>query len=146
MTTHDPELVELADGRTVPKSLVDALYLRDQTWPGATLRQARPAIARAVLDAITETHAVIELPEPDSTRYDEGEDAEFPPADRLGWLRGMGLYEVTFWPEYAGEVQVAYNNEPGEPLSVSEARQLAAALLAAANAAESGSTTTETKE
>ncbi|HRZ39357.1 MAG TPA: hypothetical protein P5534_23675, partial [Candidatus Paceibacterota bacterium] len=129
--------------------------LRAETEGGRTAMTTDPALveqqadqddARAVLDAITETHAVIELPEPDSTRYNEGEVAEFPPADRLGWLRGMVLYGVTFWPEYAGEVQVAYNNEPGEPLSVKEARTFAAALLAAARYAESGSTTPENKE
>lgn len=93
--------------------------------------------AMAILAALKAARiAVVELAEADSTRYDEGEDAEFPPADRLAWLRGMGMYGVTFWPEYPGEVQAAYNNEPGEPLSVDEARGLAAALLAAADAAE----------
>ncbi|MFA5608496.1 MAG: hypothetical protein WDA07_15225 [Leucobacter sp.] len=136
MTTHDPELVEL-----VAEAVLDAWTDELEDW-------TKEDIARAVLDAITTSprHALVELPEADSTRYDEGEDAEFPPADRLGWLRGMGLYGVTFWPECAGEVQVAYNNEPGEPLSPSEAKRLGAALLAAARVAESGSTTPETRE
>ncbi|MEW2483591.1 hypothetical protein AB0876_28795 [Mycobacterium sp. NPDC049093] len=95
------------------------------------------ANARTILAALKAARiAVVELNEADSTRYDEGEDAEFPPADRLAWLRGMGMYGVTVWPECPGEVQVAYNNEPGEPLSVDEARSLAAALLAAAEASQ----------
>lgn len=93
--------------------------------------------ARGILAALKAAGiALVELPEPDSTRYDEGDEAEFPPVDRLAWLRGMGLYGVTFWPECPREVQVAYNNEPGEPLSADEARAFAVALLAAADAAE----------
>lgn len=75
-------------------------------------------------------YAIVELPEPDNSRY-TGDDG---PDDRPAWIHGQGLYEVSLW--HTGEVQVGYDGEPGEPLSVDEARRLAAALLAAADATE----------
>ena len=86
--------------------------------------------ARAILSALRERYAIVELPEPDQDRY-EGDEG--PPEDRLAWLYGHGLYGVSVW--HAGQVQVGYNNEPGEPLSLAESRRLAAALLAAADKA-----------
>ena len=46
---NDAQWIELADGRRVPQSAVAALEQLDQEWPGATLPQARPAIAAAIL-------------------------------------------------------------------------------------------------
>ena len=111
----------IADAMSYPLPIKDSHFERATRYVAA-LKAARIAL--------------VELPEPDSIRYDEGDEAEFPPVDRLAWLRGMGLYGVTFWPECPREVQVAYNNEPGEPLSADEARAFAVALLAAADAAE----------
>jgi hypothetical protein len=45
------ELIHLAGGDSVPKNLVDALDELENEWPGATLRQARPAIVLAILKA-----------------------------------------------------------------------------------------------
>lgn len=55
-TTVKPreEMVQMADGREVPKYLVDALEKFDQEWPGATFRGARPAIVRTIIEAIKE--------------------------------------------------------------------------------------------
>lgn len=154
MTTHDHELVELVEaaaGDALHDLMAVVCVLDDGTNSSGLLTpdgvvalgDVESAIARAVLDAITTSHALVKLPEPDSTRYDEGEDAEFPPADRLAWLRDMGMYGVTFWPECAGEVQVAYNDEPGEPLSAREAKRLGAVLIAAARHAETTATEQE---
>jgi hypothetical protein len=75
--------------------------------------------------------AIVELPEPDSTRYD-GDDHE--PQDRLCWLPGDD-FEVSVWNP--GEVQrCGFGWGDFEPLSVAEARTTAVSLLAAANAAE----------
>lgn len=49
-----PDLIELADGRTVPRAAVDALDELDRTWPGATFPGARGAVAWTVLDAVRE--------------------------------------------------------------------------------------------
>lgn len=49
----------------------------------------------------------------------------------------IGMYDVAVWNP--GEVEVSYDATPGEPLSPAHARALAAALLAAANAAEQSS-------
>jgi hypothetical protein len=76
--------------------------------------------------------AIVELPEPDSDREDEDDpDSE----QRLGWAALDTAYFITQWG-YPDEVQIAYDCEPMEPLTVAEARSLAAALLAAANIAE----------
>lgn len=73
----------------------------------------------------------IDLPEPDSTRY-EGDEHE--PMDRLAWMPG-DEFEVSVW--HRGEVQrYGYGWGDGQPLSAKEARTVAAALLAAAVAAE----------
>ncbi len=122
-------MIALANGREVPRVAVNALADFEQIWPGATLPLARAAVVAAILDALRERYAIVALPGPDSDRYG-GEE----PADRPAWLYDIGLYEVSMW--HTGEVQVGYNGEPGEPLSVDEARRLAVALLAAADAAE----------
>ncbi|AYD87831.1 hypothetical protein SEA_ARCUSANGELUS_83 [Mycobacterium phage ArcusAngelus] len=96
------------------------------------------ALAEAALDVTLDALAslpgvaVIQLPEPNSTRY---EDDEFPPADRLAWWCPGSLFGISQWG-YPNEVQIAYNGEPFEPVNIIEARFIAAALLAAAAAAE----------
>jgi hypothetical protein len=74
--------------------------------------------------------AIVELPEPDSDHYD-GEYGG--PADRLAWL-DIAEFDVSAWN--ADEVQIGLCQEPLEPIAAADARKLAAALLAAANAAE----------
>ena len=44
--------IRLADGRRVPAAAVAALDELEKIWPGATLPQARAAIAAAVLEAM----------------------------------------------------------------------------------------------
>lgn len=44
--------VALADGRTVPRAAIRALYELDKKWPGATWPLARPAIVAAVMEAL----------------------------------------------------------------------------------------------
>jgi hypothetical protein len=75
-------------------------------------------------------YAVVELPKPDSTRY-EGDEHE--PEDRLAWATGS-QFAVSVW-KYP-EVQVAFSDEPFEPITIGDARRFARALLAAADAAE----------
>lgn len=77
--------------------------------------------------------AIVELPAADSTRY-EGDDV--PSTDRLAWFPD-GEFSVSRW-NYP-EVQIEYRGEPLEPVAIRTARALAAALLAAADAAEGGS-------
>ncbi len=74
----------------------------------------------------------IALPEPTSTREDDEDDES---AHRLGWWQNGSPYYITQWG-YPNEVQIAYDGEALEPIDVNEARFLAAALLAAADAAE----------
>lgn len=77
------------------------------------------------------TAIIVALPEPDEAEYD-GDDPE--PADRLTWTYGQ--HEISFWPKYPGEVQICYNGEYAEPLSTTDARGLAVALMAAVRHAE----------
>lgn len=89
-------------------------------------------LARRILHALADAgYAVVELPAPDSTRY-EGDEHE--PADRLCWLPGDD-FEVSVW--HPGEVQrCGYGWGDNEPLSAGEARGIALRLLAAADAAD----------
>lgn len=78
--------------------------------------------------------AIVELPPADSTRY-EGDEHE--PMDRLCWMPGDD-FEVSVWGR--GEIQhCGYGWGDLEPFSVAQARTIASALLAAADAAERGS-------
>jgi hypothetical protein len=85
--------------------------------------------------------ATVELPEPDSTRY-EGDEHE--PMDRLSW-QDRGGFEVSNWLQNEVQLSVWANNgsfgswEAFEPITARAARDLAAALLAAAEAAEAHS-------
>lgn len=47
----DGDVLVLADGRAVPKKCVDALTEYEATWPGASLPEARAALAWAVLSS-----------------------------------------------------------------------------------------------
>jgi len=89
--------------------------------------------ARTALEALKAAgYAVVNLPEPDSERY-EGDEHE--PADRDSWM--VDAYEVAVW--YPGEVQINYDGSLGEPIDTAIARDLAGALLAAIDAAEAQS-------
>ena len=50
--SSDHDDVWLADGRSVPYAAIKALDDLDRVWPGATLPQARPAIAAEVAEAL----------------------------------------------------------------------------------------------
>lgn len=45
------EMIQLADGRDVPKACVDALDAFEGVWPGATFHRARAAIVARVIEA-----------------------------------------------------------------------------------------------
>lgn len=77
-------------------------------------------------------YTIVKLPQPNSTRY-EGDEHE--PMDRLGWWRPGSLFGVTQWG-YPNQVQIAFDGEPFEPLSVDEARFIGLSLLAAAREAD----------
>jgi len=108
----DQNIMPLADGRRVPRPAVDALAALEKSWPGATLPQARVAIVDAVLAALRERYAILELPEPEIT------------TDGIEWCQGdVAIREDGLeldWRSITPEV----------------ACELAAALLAAANHAE----------
>lgn len=70
-------------------------------------------------------YAIVRLPEPDE-REDEQEFTDFP---------GVGLYVPVVFDRHPGEVQIRAGAWCDEPLSVDEARELAASILAAAAAA-----------
>lgn len=75
--------------------------------------------------------AIVELPEPDSTRY-EGDEHEH--EDRLCWMPGDD-FEISVWQR--AEIQrCGYGWGDMEPISATEGRTIAAALLASADAAE----------
>lgn len=88
--------------------------------------------AKHALDALKAARiAVVELPKPDSTRY-EGDEHE--PEDRLSWMPDDD-FEVSVWRD--GRVQrYGYGWGDIEPLSAEQARTVGLALLAAADAAE----------
>lgn len=109
--------------------LADALR-KELSWVALErINPVRLADVLLSLDGI----AIVELPAADSTRY-EGDDV--PSTDRLAWFPD-GEFSVSRW-NYP-EVQIEYRGEPLEPVAIRTARALAAALLAAADAAEGGS-------
>ncbi|AER49486.1 hypothetical protein SG4_76 [Mycobacterium phage SG4] len=71
--------------------------------------------------------AVIQLPKPDEREDEEQEFTDFP---------GVGLYVPVVFDRHPGEVQIRAGAWCDEPLSVDEARGLAASILAAACYAE----------
>lgn len=143
--------MEIAE-RTIARTARAAQRVRDAEAELAAAREAEVAIRairrgslgpdealKLALDLIGRRTDIVavQLPEPNSTRYD-GDEHE--PADRLGWWQDGNPFAVTQWG-YPNQVQLAINNEPFEPLSSAQARFLAAALLAAAvraDAAEGG--------
>lgn len=84
-------------------------------------RSEADSLADATLTAIRERHAIVELPEPDNDRADSWADSS-----------------VHLFRPAHGPVSIYLEVEPGEPqpLRVNDARTIAAALLAAADAAE----------
>ncbi len=82
----------------------------------------------AVVDALEAAHyAVVELPPPDEREEPDQEFTDFP---------GVGLYVPVVFDRHPGEVQIRAGAWCDEPLSVTEARELAASILAAADMAE----------
>lgn len=78
---------------------------------------------------------VVELPGPQPGWWDCYEDEGDEP-DHDSYGDQSGEFVVTTWRGHPGEVQISHQGEPLEPVRPTEARALAAALLAAANAAE----------
>jgi hypothetical protein len=121
----------------VRQCLTDAL--RDQWAPSTVVYGTDEPVgfnsstdwARHVADVLLSLPgiAIIELPGADSTRY-EGDEHEH--EDRLAWI--CDPFAVSHW-NYPG-VQIYYEGESFEPISIAYARTFAAAILAAANAAE----------
>lgn len=89
-------------------------------------------LAEMALDALRANgYEVVKLPEPEAR---ESEDEIATCWDHLP-------HQILVWDSHPDEVQWAYNFEPGEPLTPTEALELAgslaaAALLAAANAGD----------
>lgn len=108
-------------------ALVELVY---RTLGSLFRGQADQRDARAVLDAITTSprHALVELPEP----------REVTVLNNAWWLDGDVTAVVG-----SGRVRCELDDHR---MTSGNARELAAALLAAARAAESGSTTPENKE
>lgn len=74
--------------------------------------------------------AIVPLPEPTDTKdYSEGGEGE----DYLGWEVQHGPYFISVYDQ--GEVQVSYNGNVEEPISVDYATDLGTALFAAARGA-----------
>ncbi|ASD53470.1 hypothetical protein PBI_LUCKY2013_77 [Mycobacterium phage Lucky2013] len=102
---------------------------------GCDWEPANPAVTDAAefaahqLDALDTAPgvAVIQLPEPDEREDEEQEFTDFP---------GVGLYVPVVFDGHPGEVQIRAGAWCDEPLSVDEARGLAASILAAASYAE----------
>lgn len=81
-----------------------------------------------VLEALKRAgYEVVKLPEPDKREDEDQEFTDFP---------GIGLYVPVVFDRHPGEVQIRAGAWCDEPLSVDEARELAASILAAADAAE----------
>lgn len=74
MTDHSDKMIELADGRAVPAATVEALHQLEVVWPGATQRQARPAIAAAVIDAYWNVKRVELLQRTENTQGENSND------------------------------------------------------------------------
>lgn len=115
------------DGEGFFCSCTDINLLLEQ---GIATNHTPEHLADAILAAPGVT--TIALPEPTSTREDDEDDES---SHRLGWWQNGSPYYITQWG-YPNEVQIAYDGEALEPIDVNEARFLAAALLAAADAAE----------
>ncbi|AEK08141.1 DNA methyltransferase [Mycobacterium phage Baka] len=102
---------------TIAKALAD-----DEDVTALDYDEARNILAAFEANRI----ALVELPEPEEREEDEV---------AVGWP-SVALHRVLVWDDYPGEVHFDYDLEPEEPMSPGEARELAAALLAAAVVAE----------
>lgn len=112
----------------------DMVAKPDFAW-GETTAASYAAIADAAIAAHLEAlgsggHVVVKLPESQEREAD----------DLAIWWDRVGELRVSVHDRYPDEVGMSYDFEPYEPLSVDEARTLAATLMAAAAAAESGET------
>ncbi|NKT91769.1 hypothetical protein GS854_01630 [Rhodococcus hoagii] len=76
---------------------------------------------------------IVELPERTDDRFVDGYEG----CEMDGWEVQQGPHYVSVWEQ--GQVQIDYQGNPEEPVSPQYARDLAAALLAAARVAEGGS-------
>lgn len=114
MTARDVIAVALnampADGR--PVELVD-----------------RDRATRALVALKAAGYAVVELPAPTERETDDEVTTRW---------EGALPFTVDVWDDYPNEVGLAYDFNPFEPFTPNGARTLAAALLAAADAAEEG--------
>lgn len=101
----------------------------DSWWEAANGQDEQCALE--IVSALKSSrNFVVELPEPDSTRY-EGDEHES--QDRLCWMPGDD-FEVSVWNP--GEVQRhGFGWGDAEPLSADEAWRVGLALLAASVAA-----------
>ncbi|ATN88888.1 hypothetical protein SEA_EJIMIX_79 [Mycobacterium phage Ejimix] len=103
---------------TIAKALAD-----DEDVTALDYDEARNILAAFEANRI----ALVELPEPDEHEDEEQEFTDFP---------GVGLYVPVVFDGHPGEVQIRAGAWCDEPLSVDEARGLAASILAAASYAE----------
>lgn len=95
-------------------------------WADGSTHPAHVASVVAALPNI----AIVPLPEPTDTKdYSEGGEGE----DYLGWEVQHGPYFISVYDQ--GEVQVSYNGNVEEPISVDYATDLGTALFAAARGA-----------
>ncbi|AXN53147.1 hypothetical protein PBI_ZEECULATE_77 [Mycobacterium phage Zeeculate] len=96
---------------------------------GETSRHESRHMADAAVEVLASLPgvAVIQLPKPDEREDEEQEFTDFP---------GVGLYVPVVFDRHPGEVQIRAGAWCDEPLSVDEARGLAASILAAASYAE----------
>jgi hypothetical protein len=83
-----------------------------------------------LVDAILARYAVIELPERTDDRWVDGNEG----CEMSGWEIETGPHYVSVF--HPNEIEISYHGEPDEPVRPAYARALAAALLAAANRAE----------
>lgn len=106
-------------------------YLTGTPPPGS-----HPDTAVLVLAALRSAgYTIVELPKPALGWWDCYEDEGDPP-DHQNYGDETAEYAVTTWFDHPGEVQISHQGEPLEPISPADARELAAALLAAADHAE----------
>lgn len=118
MTDHIETVIAEAIGAGMAREGVRHMYVEDA-----------PIVAKWVSSALNEARiAAVELSEP-AEREDGDEFTDFP-------ALGVGLYVPVVFDQHPGEVQIRAGAWCDEPLSVDEARALAASILAAADVAE----------
>ena len=55
----DVEMLDLTNGKRIPKDALVALDRLEESWPGATFHGARPAIVAAVLESLRELGYIV---------------------------------------------------------------------------------------